>query len=257
MISVNEADIIILIISSTQSHYQALEDVIKKTWGHTIPTGCCILFLHGDLSKNTGVYGDSLIARAPEGLENIGYKMIEAFQYLLNVNKKFSFVYRTNLSSYIWIPGLLESIKDNKNTDRYSGVVGLHDGIRFASGSGYLISRDLVEKIVQKKNDWDHEYLDDVALGKMISKLNVPITEFPRVDIPNMKVLKKIKRIDRRVFHYRCKSDNGNRKFDIIAMNYLHSKYFNEKTKRKARLGLIEKLIGIMNGYTKSIFNGQ
>lgn len=257
MINVNEADVIILIISSTQSHFQALEDVIKKTWGHTVPSGCCILFLHGDSTKDTGVYGDRLVVNAPEGLENIGYKMIEAFKYILNVNHKFSFVYRTNLSSYISIPVLLENIKKRKSEECYSGVVGIHNGIKFASGSGYLISRDLVEKVVQKRNDWDHVYLDDVALGKILNTMNIPITEFPRVDIPDIKALKKIKKVDSKVFHYRCKSGNGNRKFDIIAMNYLHYKFFDVKVKRKAGLGLIAKIIGIVNGFTKSYYDNK
>ena len=69
---------------------------------------------------------------------------------------------------------------------------------KFASGSGYFISKDLIKIVITNKNKWKHGLIDDVALGVILNKVKI----FPaqRFDVKN------IHNIDMNHYHYRVKT---------------------------------------------------
>ena len=159
--------------------------------------------------------------RVPDLYSLTGIKTLEAFEASMK-NFDFDYIYRTNVSSYIDLDGLNDFLRDKPKASFYAGVIGSYQGISFASGSGYFISRDLVEKVIQKKDSWDHNYIDDVSLGKLLTnEMKIPIQKVERVDL-NSEILDimEIKNIEKSIFHFRCKAENPD--ITISVMRTLH-----------------------------------
>lgn len=158
----------------------------------------------------------------PDLYSLIGLKTIEAFTASMQ-DFDFDFIYRTNVSSYVDLAKLNEFIKDKPLSGYYAGVIGDHQGIKFASGSGYFISRDLVNKVLEKRDLWDHNLIDDVSLGKLlISELKVQIQEVERVDLDTVNFNPvQIKSKSQNIFHYRCKASDPD--VTIQIMKSLHT----------------------------------
>ena len=62
---------------------------------------------------------------------------------------------------------------------------GNYIGIPFASGCGHFLSRDLIEFVLEHRNEWDHTLIDDVSLGKLLHNKGVKIMTAKRFDITN------------------------------------------------------------------------
>ena len=107
-------------------------------------------------------------------------KTIEALQVLLkDKSRTFKFVLRTNMSS-MWHWGRLFALLQNMTAvGTYAGVLG---GGGFVSGAGMLLSRDVVEKLVNNKDKLDWALFDDVAIGNLLRTLSVETQEMNRCD---------------------------------------------------------------------------
>tara|TARA_Y100000389_G_C17448734_1_gene513294 strand:+ start:1024 stop:1659 length:636 start_codon:yes stop_codon:yes gene_type:complete len=207
--------ILICILSLEEEPYISLEKTIRETWASKLHPDVGVVYYYGE-SNEIKMVDDKFYSNTPEGLYNIGYKTLNLFDYALN-NMEFDYIFRTNSSSYVNIEKLLDFIMDKPKENFYSGVIGNYGGINFASGSGYFISRDLVELVVEQKNRWDHTLIDDVSLGKLMSENNVKIYRGERCDITNYS------HIIKNHYHYRVKTEN-NRNNDIKLMFYLYDR---------------------------------
>lgn len=143
---------------------------------------------------------DCIYSDTPEGRENLYYKTLDGFQWLLE-NEDFDYVLRTNCGSYIDLEIMKKEVeKLGVKNGVYKGVVGQYNNshnsgqppmIMFASGAAFLTSRDLIEDIVGKRNQVEHvtsPYAsktigDDVTFAHhFINFCNAELTSFPRVD---------------------------------------------------------------------------
>lgn len=240
----NRKNIIILVLSHYEEPYVMLEDCIKKTWANHNIDNVKVFFYHG--GNEEGMVEDKIITNYPEGFHNIGYKTIRAFEILLK-NNNFDYIFRTNSSSYVDIQSLLDYLDDKPLDNFYHGVIGHYSktslldnrvnlkpiDIEFASGSGYFLSKDVVEKVVENKNNWPHQIIDDVAIAYLLRDIDIYPTLAPRLDIDSIiddeyyvmgrKLEKSL--IDKN-FHFRCKT-GGDRTSDIKIMNKLKNKFSN------------------------------
>jgi hypothetical protein len=151
----------------------------------------------------------------------IGVKTIAAFKYCLE-EYQFDFLYRTNISSYIDLNGLAEFSKTLPDGDLYAGPMAKHNEISFASGSGYLLSSSLLQKIVDKSEKWNHLEIDDVALGDLVSQIDgVKKVNITRIDFVTSSDVDRAeqKSLDL-VFHYRCKNIDKRQTIEIMQNIY-------------------------------------
>ena len=102
--------------------------------------------------------------------------------------------------------------------------------LKFGSGSGYFLSKNLVKEIIENKEKWEHNYVDDVALGKLLYNMNIEPTLAPRLDIDsyyNNEFYIMGHKLDTSLikdhYHFRCKT-NGDRSGDIEIMKNLKIK---------------------------------
>ena len=210
--------ILISILSLAQPPYNKLEKAIRNTWGSIIDKDVEIIYYYGN-SKEIKLVGDKLFLNHPEGLYNIGHKTLKMYEFILQ-NFKFDYLFRTNSSSYIDVEKLKLFISDKSLEKFYSGIIGDYAGIKFVSGSGYFLSRDLIKLVVDNKNKWNHTLIDDVALGDLLSKYNIPLYLGERIDL-------KTPTIDSipSSYHYRVKCRKfltGNASGDIKLLRKIH-----------------------------------
>ena len=133
-------------------------------------------------NKTLYVKGDECL------IPGILHKTVEALSYFLSVDSSYSYVWRTNLSSVLDFTGLeryLGKITSTKalsvgTTSLYSGYVGLgslNNGSKvnpdrlssfFASGAGFLMSRDVALYLIKNKDFLRWDLIDDVAIGALL-----------------------------------------------------------------------------------------
>jgi hypothetical protein len=119
-------------------------------------------------------------------------------------------MFRTNASSYVDKKLALEKAMTLPKEKLYCGK----NGGGFASGCGFFISRDLLE-IIRRDFDQTPTPYEDAMIGSVLAKNGIGITDGAERCDTNGKNLTD-------TYHYRCKSDNGDRNKDIIAFNRIH-----------------------------------
>ena len=108
--------------------------------------------------------GDCIYSDTPEGRENIYYKTIDAFEWLVE-NEEFDYILRTNCGTYIDLHLLKQYVESlGKQDNIYAGAMGVYDNrhnahqpqrLTFASGSAFLVSRNLVKDLVENRENVD------------------------------------------------------------------------------------------------------
>jgi hypothetical protein len=182
----NTKKIIIMVLGSSNPHYKQFENAIRETWYNLKVDDVEIIFYSDNQSEHTRLdfpirKGDNLILPCDDGYYHSGIKTVLAYDWLLK-NYDFEYVYRSNLGAFVHPQRLQKFLVDKPKENFYCGVIGedtyhLGFNVRFCSGSGYFLSKDVVEKVVQNHHMWQHRAVDDVALGNLLSQLNVPIDE--------------------------------------------------------------------------------
>tara|TARA_R110000796_G_scaffold235611_1_gene354667 strand:+ start:237 stop:896 length:660 start_codon:yes stop_codon:yes gene_type:complete len=207
--------ILILILSCKDTIYQDLKfKGIEKTWNSFELSNIETFYYYGGYDSRTHTQRDIYLTE-PDSLNYISTKTIECFEYALK-HFEFDYIFRTNSSSYINKHKLVNWLEGKSLSNFYSGFIGIHEGIQFASGCGYTISRDLVNQLVRNKNNIRPDWSDDVIFANII---NTYIEPAPRINVMD------IKNGDYKIennFHWRCKCPDD-RKDDIYHMHNIHN----------------------------------
>jgi hypothetical protein len=150
---------------------------------------------------------DELRSQIPDVLASIGFRTIEAYEYALG-NYDFDYIVRTNTSSYVDLLNLAAYLRADGTIAPVHCQTGTWGSTPYPSGALYILNRDAVEKIVEHKARWRHEYIDDVALGLVLNRLGLArYSWLERFDFSFHKDLEP-EAIPKspNLFHYRCKS---------------------------------------------------
>jgi hypothetical protein len=203
------------ILSANFEPFITLEQGIRETWLMNDHPEIQKIFYYGNHDK-IELIGDKLFVDSPEGLMNVGHKTLKMFDFV-SKNFSFDYLYRTNSSSYIDLNRLYEFIINKPRTQFYSAVIGNYNGIKYGSGSGYFLSKDLVDLVLKNKMMWNHEFIDDVSLGKFLTDKDVQIFQAERFDVTPSNIHK----IDIDYYHYRVKQEDDRNK-DVQMMKLIH-----------------------------------
>ena len=193
-------------------------------------------------NNNAALINNDLFINADDSSIGMGYKTIMAFEWMLE-NSNFNFLFRTNTSSYVSIDNLQQYIENNYTNKKYVYSGLRHstndktgDNIDFASGSGFLLSRDTVELVVQKQDEWQHDYWDDVSLALLLKKYDILPQEGLRFDITGNVYKQKI---NLKYYHFRCRIDNHYgypRYLEKYVLRFIHNLYSNKKESKIKKL---------------------
>ena len=201
--------IIILVLSQNDEGgiYSLFNKAQKETWDLEKVDGVITFYYYGNSNENK-IIDKNIFTSVNEELYNCGHKTINAFEQIKSFD--FDFLFRTNSSSYVDKQLLKEYLSNKPTTKYYSGVIGNHNGFNFASGSGYVITKDLVLQIIKDKTEINHSLIDDVSFAELLKKKSILPSPNPRYDVIGDEL------IPENYFHYRLKTEN--RLCDIINM---------------------------------------
>ena len=163
-------------------------------------------------NKTLFVKGDECL------IPGILHKTVEALTYFLSLTPTYDYVWRTNLSSVLDFAGLQKYLSSlDKGGGFYGGYIGKAasgatvsgatesghlNPIFFASGAGFLMSRDVALFLVENKSLLRWDLIDDVAIGALLEP------RFGIVPIDRCWVQTGSEDISdtKGVFHFRCES---------------------------------------------------
>lgn len=157
-------------------------------------------------------------------IPGILHKTVEALSFFLSTYPSIEYVWRTNLSSVVDVDRLEKYLDTISSTQFYGGYVGkaMNENIFFASGAGFLMSRDVAEYLVANKASLRYDLIDDVAIGALLEP------RFGIVPIDRCWVQTGEEDIEsEKVFHYRCESYMHARTIEF--MQYVSDRIIKQK----------------------------
>jgi hypothetical protein len=199
--------ILILVQASDLPPYDKLQKGQRETWDSIEVEGVRTVYY---LSGDNGFVDDKLYLNYPDGYPMLHWKFKEAVDFVWDWD--WDIMFRTNASSYVDKELLVEKAKTLPTERLYCGK----DGGSFASGCGFFISRDCLD-ILRKQLDEGATPYEDAIIGSVLGKNGITLTPGAERcdithynwDIPD-------------TYHYRCKSDNGDRDKDLIAFRKIY-----------------------------------
>ena len=161
-------------------------------------------FADCSLNFELDIQNQTLYIKGDECLiPGILHKTVEALSFFLSTDPSIEYVWRTNLSSVVDIFCLEKYLDTIPSTNFYGGYVGkaVNENIFFASGAGFLMSRDVAEYLIKNKASLRYDLIDDVAIGALLEP------KFGIVPIDRCWVQTGEEDIEsEKVFHFRCES---------------------------------------------------
>jgi hypothetical protein len=196
------------------AHWAARDN--EKSFAATVRRKLIIAASTDFLPGKTTEIGDVLTVSIPETYGLITAKLCAALNYLLE-NKNFDYILRTNSSTYIDRTRLARFVGSIPKTGYYGGFTGISSrGVAYASGTGILMSRDVVEMALN--SNWDYAQVDDVALGEVLARCKVELQHIGR---PGLTGPDDVADTDLSGFMWRCKG-SGKERNDVDIMLELH-----------------------------------
>lgn len=215
----DEMNILVLVLAARAWPYPMLVRTIKRTWASVPVDGVSTLFYYG--GDRLELTGRDLHLPVTDELP-AGRKTIACFDEVVR-SQQFDVVFRTNCSSYVDLPNLRAFADGRAHAERfYCGPPGKFGDLPFASGAGFFLSKDLVELVVDRQEEWDHSLPDDIALADLLNRHGVVPIDAPRVDYTSAR---KVHEVDTSQFMFRCKTESPWRVGDIRIMLTLHQAF--------------------------------
>jgi len=203
-----------------------------KTFGKTaiaieIVIKASFRIFQGDLKKaklaNSNF--ETLVLRMPDLDFLMNYKSFAILTGTLKLD--YDFVVLTTSSSYINLKLLKKEVSKLPRHSLVAGRILEQNGIKFASGSFRVFSRDIVETILSKKRAYSKWRPDDLAYGFLLNGVNPEINylSLPSIDIDSVDKINSLSDTDlKSMIHFRLKSGTQKNRNDIELMHLLHKR---------------------------------
>ena len=175
---------LILVISCQLPMWRKMPETSKQTWDSSEVEGCEVVYYYGaPVKENTAkeIYFD-----IEESYFSMSKKTIKAFDFALD-NKDFDYIVRINSSTYVDKNKLMEYISTLPDKNVFAGVE-VQATPKWCVGWSYVISKDVIEKIVAHKSLLRNDITDDLSLSYLINEIQVPYTKLPFASIDKREI---------------------------------------------------------------------
>jgi len=219
--------LIILILASDYGEYLKMQP-LWKTYMNRFPYITSFFMKYKpDLSDNIQLQDDTIFIKGSDSfVPGCLDKTIKSIEFVLK-EYDFDFIFRTNMSSVIDLQKLYNILNDKM---KYAGVIVFDKGTYFASGAGFLLSKQMCQLLINNKDKLQYNIIDDVALGYFFTNNKIPITPLMRLDVYyykyNMNLITKDRLSNH--YHFRCKSDVKHLKTVQLMEKVIHLIYNTE-----------------------------
>ena len=164
--------VLILNLSCDTPPYDVMIDTALSTWDSIDVPNCETIYYCGRGKQST-----ENVIRIPikDSLENMGHKTLAAFEWAL-ANKEFDYIARVHSSCYVDKIVLMDYVETLPCKSLFSGIeADSQNGFRYLWGGGhYIISRDVIQAIVDNKTKWNHSYMEDESMSLVCKGLGIP-----------------------------------------------------------------------------------
>ena len=149
------------------------------------------------------------------------------------LTEDFTHIYFTTASSYVRVEKLARVMHELPVSGVYAGTP-LRDAISgtlFASGANQIMSRDVVETVVDAKERYRNDVMEDVGLGRLVSEVGVALTPLQSINVSSVEAVQDLS--DDEVmnnFHFRTKSGLSRKRLDSAVMRALHERVVKLET---------------------------
>lgn len=165
--------VLIMVISLDKPPYDEMTRTSKATWDSVEVEGVETLYYFG-ISQNGSVQ-NGLYLPVVESLYSMGHKDILAFEWVLK-NKDFDYVARVNSNTYVNKKELINYVQGLPGKKYYAGLT-VNDITSWSwAGCGLIISRDVIQTLVDNKDAWDHKQMEDKAMSLLVKYLGIPLS---------------------------------------------------------------------------------
>ena len=217
--------IFLIIDSDTLSVYSENRSILKKIFNKISWVRHFFIRCDPTLPMPFCIKDDVFYCKSEESfIPGILNKTISAFEFVLS-NFTCKYIVRANLSSFWNIPKLLSQHGQNSENSKYVFAMINNYGFPYPSGAGFIISPEIAKRIVENKHLLNKNLIDDMAIGELINKLNIPYKEAKRFDLilNNQNALhtrESLQNIIGDNYHFRVKGE-PNRTYDNKIFNIL------------------------------------
>ncbi|MDB4247470.1 hypothetical protein N9838_00755 [Acidimicrobiia bacterium] len=224
--------VIILVLSSDKYPSPRNEVAQFNTWGKEVDDyGFEIKFYKG--GEEFTINNQYVTFPIGDSLKDIGHKTISALEWINQVYD-YEFILRANSSCFINLQAL-DNFLSNINTSRavYGGHMRSYNSdFDYVEGVGIILNKKSVDIILENKNTWDHELIDDVALGKFAKSNNFKLYPIDSLYVDH-NILKG--NLNKKFIVYRCKMENFGypRYLDRYFITVTHELFSNKNIDRK------------------------
>jgi hypothetical protein len=222
---------ILVLILASDTNYIYLE--FQKLWRQYMnkyPNIDCYFYkAMPDIAEEAVlVSDDTLHVKCAESLETCYEKMLKAFEFFKPKFNQYDFIFRTNLSSFVYFDRYLELVKDWPTSNFCAAMVKqIDNGMPFPEGCGFTITPDLIVRLLEKPPTLLIQ--DDVTLGMALYEWGITIHPVDRYDIliyNQYASLKDDLKFLENQFHFRIKNIEGLRCVDPEVMKILIGHYY-------------------------------
>ena len=198
--------------------YEMLQRYIRLTWGSVNHPNVKVFYLWCSNFKKKGK--DIFILDKPEGYGMLLWKTL-AFLFK-HRHDDFDYVFRVNVGCYVHIDRLYNHLLTCPREIFYSGPVDWYDDIRFISGTGFILSKDLVKLSLQNIKKFGFDHIDDVSYGRFMQRFGVnPTPDYSR------RIFNGSDYGCEKTYQFKLRSKDGNRFQDCLAMEELHNRFYS------------------------------
>tara|TARA_B100001996_G_C18670117_1_gene596388 strand:- start:3303 stop:4208 length:906 start_codon:yes stop_codon:yes gene_type:complete len=236
--------IIIIVQNSNKYPSNLMIPFIKKTWGNNNEIKTIIY--QGDSTEDNLDSKNILRLKIPGDYEHLTHKLLHCIQWI-DKNLEYDYILRTTTTTYIDIDNLKNLIKTLPPSNLYHSTLVTYppfphkkeDEIIFGSGTGTILSKDIVKLIINNLDKWDYTLLDDVAMGKLLTyENNIKLTIGSRQDFKNYPTQKNID-FNNYLFRYKLSDNLLPRFLEIFIILTIHLKILNHRKQNLIRTFLI------------------
>lgn len=172
----NKKKSIILCMSCNNQRYIDEETIIRKTWGKDILAGkynnIDLYFYRGGANENYLDKENHIIyLKSPDDLFGTYEKTIDAFKWLIENNKEFDYIIRTNTSTYVNVKAIeqfssMDDIKDDVAFGPNLIINNSNNRIPFLGGYFLIFPKKIVNVLIN--NNIEGIGIDDADFGKSL-----------------------------------------------------------------------------------------
>jgi hypothetical protein len=162
--------VLILVVSSVEHPYLKMIDTSLNTWDKVEVEGVETIFYSGI----PYVEKEKLIQFPyKESYSTMGYKMLDAFEFALE-HYSFDYIARVNSSCYVDKKKLIEYCNNLEEENVFSCIEVASEPIWAWGGGQFILSKDVVQKVLVNKDKYNHNVMEDVALSRLVDEIGVP-----------------------------------------------------------------------------------